>query len=179
MVGCAQDFLKDIKHEEGREVRSWTSHEKKFYEVSFNRIFEEGICHLDGMNLQGISLFEVKNRDLLTYMSEVVYLMGKMSFAESIENCSALERCVFLRTVLERIRPVELKLKPYVEKAMSFSTSTSNSKQMRMFSMLVRILEDEDVAKERVMERARRRALQSSLISELRAQYSEAPEEVQ
>lgn len=51
--------------------------------------------------------------------------------------------------------------------------------QRRMFSMFAEILENEDAAEERVMERARRRALQSSLISDLRAQYSEAPEEVQ
>lgn len=183
MVGSAQNFLSDIRHEEGRE---------------------------------GISLFEVKNRDLLSYMNEVVYLMGQMSFAESIQDCSALERCVFLRTVLERIRPIELKLKPYVEKTMSFSTSTSNSKQVlrpRPHLMKVRdeegdeeseendgqtnnepstvkkyiapklvalrYDENENAAEERVMERARRRALQSSLISDLRAQYSEAPEEVQ
>lgn len=37
--------------------------------------------------------------------------------------------------------------------------------------------EDEEEVEERKLERARRRALQSSLIQDLRAQYSEAPEE--
>ncbi|VDM39761.1 unnamed protein product [Toxocara canis] len=81
-------------------------------------------------NREGISLFEVKNRDLLGYMNEVAFLMGRMSFAESIQDCSALERCIFLRTVLERIRPIEQKLKPYAEKAMSASGTTETSKQM-------------------------------------------------
>lgn len=43
----------------------------------------------------------------------------------------------------------------------------------------VSISEDEEAAMERKIERARRRALQSSLIQDLRAQYSEAPEEFQ
>ncbi|VDK44478.1 unnamed protein product [Anisakis simplex] len=165
---------------------------------------------------EGISLFEVKNRDLLSYMTEVTNLMCQMSFAESIQGCSALERCVFLRTVLERIRPIEQKLKPYVEKSISTSATNTVSKQVlrprpdlmkvgdeeiseesemsddemggRSSSvqkyvppkmMALRYDEDEKAKEERVLEHARRRALESSLISDLRAQYSEAPEELE
>ncbi|VDO46342.1 unnamed protein product [Onchocerca flexuosa] len=47
------------------------------------------------------------------------------------------------------------------------------------YNDIIFITEDEEEMEERKIERARRRALQSSLIQDLRAQYSEAPEEFQ
>lgn len=50
-------------------------------------------------SLQGISLFEVKNRDLLAYTRDLAYLMYQMSFGNSIQADPAIERLVYLRTV--------------------------------------------------------------------------------
>ncbi|KAL3998962.1 Sas10/Utp3/C1D family protein [Acanthocheilonema viteae] len=165
----------------------------------------------------GISFYEVKNRDLLAYTRDLVYLMYQMSIGNSIQGDPAIERLVYLRTVLERMRPIEDRMKSYVEKLISLTSDTAssgtrtlrphperlkvddeseeleseddsdedNSKEMKSKKyvppklMAVHYNEDEEEVEERKMERARRRALQSSLIKDLQAQYSEAPEEFQ
>ncbi|MFH4977625.1 hypothetical protein AB6A40_004334 [Gnathostoma spinigerum] len=160
----------------------------------------------------GISLLEVKNRELLAYMMDITYLMSLMSYGESIQNNSALERLIYLRTVMERIRPLERRLKTQMEKMLSTGTTVNNSEKavrprpdnfesdeasersgdednehetlhaMKKYVppkvMAVRYDEDENEKEDRLKEKSRRRALQSSLIQDLRAQYSEAPEEL-
>ncbi|VDK82519.1 unnamed protein product [Litomosoides sigmodontis] len=165
----------------------------------------------------GISFYEVKNHDLLAYTRDLVYLMYRMSIGDSIQGDPAVERLVYLRTVLERMRPIELKLKSYVEKLMSVASDVANSgtkilrphperltmddegdedgeleskdsnddvsmetkskKYVPPKLVAVHYNEDEEEVEERKMDRARRRAMQSSLIQDLQAQYSEAPEE--
>uniref|UniRef100_A0A1I7VA66 Neuroguidin n=2 Tax=Loa loa TaxID=7209 RepID=A0A1I7VA66_LOALO len=165
----------------------------------------------------GISFYEVKNRDLLAYTRDLVYLMYQMCIGNSIQGDPAIERLVYLRTVLERMRPIEYRMKSHVEKLILLaSDGTSNDvktlrphpEQLKVDDeseelesenssdedasketkpkkyvppklMAVHYNEDEEEVEERKMERARRRALQSSLIQDLRAQYSEAPEEFQ
>uniref|UniRef100_A0A8R1XPV5 Neuroguidin n=1 Tax=Onchocerca volvulus TaxID=6282 RepID=A0A8R1XPV5_ONCVO len=165
----------------------------------------------------GISLYEVKNRDLLAYTRDLIYLMYQMSNGNSIQGDPAIERLVYLRTILERIRPIEHRMKSYVEKLilLTSDTASTNVKTLRPHPdrlkvddeseeleseddgsdenaskakskkyvppklMAVHYNEDEEEMEERKIQRARRRALQSSLIQDLRAQYSEAPEEFQ
>uniref|UniRef100_A0A0R3RG00 Neuroguidin n=1 Tax=Elaeophora elaphi TaxID=1147741 RepID=A0A0R3RG00_9BILA len=165
----------------------------------------------------GISFYEVKNRDLLAYTRDLLYLMYQMSIGNSIQDDPAIERLVYLRTVLERMRPIEHRMKSHVEKLILLASGATNSgtKTLRPHPerlkvddeseelesedgsaeddskktrskkyvppklMAVHYNEDEEEVEERKIERARRRALQSSLIQDLRAQYSEAPEEFQ
>ncbi|VDN04014.1 unnamed protein product [Thelazia callipaeda] len=159
----------------------------------------------------GISLYEVKNHDLLVYTRDLAYLMYVMGDGNSIQGNAAIERLVYLRTVLERTRPIEYKLKNYIERLISLTTDVGIAKVLRPHPeqlqmdderenletddddlatgeakpkkyvppkvMALHYNEDDEEAEARKMERARRRALQSSLIQDLRAQYSEAPEE--
>ncbi|CAG9537834.1 unnamed protein product [Cercopithifilaria johnstoni] len=165
----------------------------------------------------GISFYEVKNHDLLAYTRDLVYLMYQMSIGNSIQGDPAIERLVYLRTVLERMRPIEQRMKSYVEKLVLLASDPTNSgtkilrphperlqvddeneeldlgdggdeddsketkskKYVPPKIMAVHYNEDEEEVERRKMERARRRAMQSSLIQDLQAQYSEAPEEFQ
>ncbi len=54
----------------------------------------------DGIdNREGISLLEVKNRDLLMYMAELVQLMRLISDGVTIEGDATIDRLVHIRTV--------------------------------------------------------------------------------
>lgn len=57
------------------------------------------ICYVYYFFFQGISFYEVKNRDLLAYTRDLVYLMYQMSIGNSIQGDPAIERLVYLRTV--------------------------------------------------------------------------------
>ena len=48
---------------------------------------------------------------MLDYMTNLTYLMLRKSFGKSIENDPSIERTVENRTVLEKMRPIEKKLK--------------------------------------------------------------------
>ncbi|TKR92836.1 hypothetical protein L596_007406 [Steinernema carpocapsae] len=158
-------------------------------------------------NRDGISLLEVKNRDMLSYLTELSYLMGVMSTGESIQDDPSVFRSVKLRTVIERMRPIEVKMKAQIEKLISDGAAAAqksmkprpdmmdveddeeeaegsgsedegkNKKYVPPKVMAMRFDEDEDAKKQRAIERAQRRAMQSSLIQDLREQYSEAPRE--
>ena len=60
---------------------------------------------------QGISFLDLKNDLLMDYNLNLIYLMYKKSCEGKIENDAAIERLCYLRTVLEKIRPIEHKLK--------------------------------------------------------------------
>lgn len=163
----------------------------------------------------GLSLYEVKNHDFLAYMSELAFLMCQISYGESIQGSHAVERSVYLRTVMERMRPIEQKMKAQVEKLTAMALGSTKKaiqhlhprpEMMKIGSnesegsesseeeeatnklatkkyvppKLVAVPYDEDEAakQEKKIEQNRRRAMQSSLIRELRNEYSEAPEEV-
>ncbi|VDD84902.1 unnamed protein product [Enterobius vermicularis] len=165
----------------------------------------------------GISLLEIKNRDLLAYTRELAFLMSQMSSGESIQGSPAIERSVYLRTVLERIRPIGQKMKTQVEKLVhaAYSSKKQNIQELQPHPEMMNFeqeksedlgenrdvdgpqeqankkyvppklvavhyngTKDDEAKNERKLERKRKRALQSSLIQDLRAEYSEAPEEI-
>ena len=68
---------------------------------------------------QGISFLDLKNDLLMDYNLNLIYLMYKKSCEGKIENDTAVERLCHLRTVLEKIRPIEHKLKYQIDKCVS------------------------------------------------------------
>ncbi|CAD5209588.1 unnamed protein product [Bursaphelenchus okinawaensis] len=161
---------------------------------------------LSGEGTGGISLYDLKNHELSAYLLNVGVLMGKMSLGESIEGSSALDELVKLRVVLERIRPIEKKLKTQIDQLLRgnneedkeltmharpdmFDAEGSGSeegegddedtKTLKKYQppMIVPRHFDENGEEKRAkqLERARKKAMQSSLIQDLRAQYSDAP----
>jgi len=72
---------------------------------------------------KGISFLQMKNSLLLEYISNLSYLMLRKTYGKKIEGESAIERLVKLRTVLEKIRPIDQKMRYQVDKLVSIAES--------------------------------------------------------
>ncbi|XP_042204904.1 neuroguidin-like [Homarus americanus] len=65
---------------------------------------------------KGLSLLELKNQSFLSYMGNLTYLTLRKLKGAKIEDDPSVDRLVETRTVLERIRPLEDKLKYQIDK---------------------------------------------------------------
>jgi len=77
---------------------------------------------------QGISFLDLKNGLLLEYNTNLTYLILKKTRGESIEDEKVVERLCYLRTVLEKIRPIEHKLKYQIDKFVKIAETGHVSK---------------------------------------------------
>lgn len=179
----------------------------------------------------GISLFDLKNKMFLSYLVDLTDVFFTKLRGESIaERTGTLERLVEERTVLEKIRPIEHKLKYQVDKLMkvlntgaidqndpmnlkpNFS-SIANGEEGEEGGDIMNLddvdddesdvknhnmadgkkssnggvyvpprlaqmkFEDEHDRKSKALEHAKKRAMNSSIIKELRREFDDAPEE--
>lgn len=67
----------------------------------------------------GISFLEFKNRILLAYLQNEVQVMRRKVCGSQLEGSDSIDRLVEYRTVLEKMRPVQHKLKYQIEKAIA------------------------------------------------------------
>ncbi|KAL4234732.1 hypothetical protein ACF0H5_006374 [Mactra antiquata] len=72
---------------------------------------------------KGISFLEVKYQLLLSYLTNLTYVMLKKSSGKAILGDEAVDRLVEIRTVLEKIRPIDQKLKYQVDKVVRIAVS--------------------------------------------------------
>ncbi|KHJ98647.1 RNA polymerase III subunit RPC82 helix-turn-helix protein [Oesophagostomum dentatum] len=147
---------------------------------------------------------------MINYMAELSLLMSQMGCGKSIKEHPAVFRASKHRIILERIRPIEQKMKSQIDKLtqsthngevktplrarpdqMEFDDESDaeeseedeggEEKKTKKYvppkMVAVRYEEEDNEKQTKAMERAKRRALQSSLVQELRQQYSDAPEE--
>ena len=156
----------------------------------------------------GISFYDVKNHELLAYLADISFLMSKMSMGASIEGDPAIDRLLKRRIILEKMKPIETKLRPQVDRLVGTKSAASTIQQTmraRPDQFVVDDDEDDDEKNEdeenskkyvppkiramqyegdeeekaqRRVEQTKKRMMQSSLIRDLHAQYSEAPEEI-
>uniref|UniRef100_A0A8B9X3Y7 Neuroguidin n=1 Tax=Bos mutus grunniens TaxID=30521 RepID=A0A8B9X3Y7_BOSMU len=173
---------------------------------------------------KGLSLLEVKDQLLLMYLMDLSHLILDKASGGSLQGHPAVLRLVEIRTVLEKLRPLDQKLKYQIDKLVKTAVTGSLSENdplrfkphpSNMMSKLSSEDEEEDEAEEgqsgasgkksgkgtakkyvpprlvpvhydeteaerekKRLERAKRRALSSSVIRELKEQYSDAPEEI-
>lgn len=168
---------------------------------------------------KGISLLEIKYQLMLSYLINLTYLLLWKSQGEHIQGDAAIERLVEIRTVLEKIRPIDQKLKYQIDKLVKTATtgqinendplrfkpnpdnliskldeSESESegeeeKEMKAVKekkyvppKLAPMHYAEDITvkdkTERLLEKAKKRALSSSIMQELKKQYYDGPEEI-
>ncbi|XP_037550179.1 neuroguidin [Nematolebias whitei] len=172
---------------------------------------------------KGLSFLDLRYHLLLFYLQDLTHLIGIKAEGGQIKASAALNRVVTIRTVLEKMRPLDHKLKYQVDKlvrtAVTGSLSENDPLQLRpnpenLISKLsgsesegesgnegasekkaarsggrkyvppkiAPVHYDGDLTetdkKKALMERQRRAALRSSVIQELRQQYSDAPEEI-
>uniref|UniRef100_A0A3B3I5B1 Neuroguidin, EIF4E binding protein n=1 Tax=Oryzias latipes TaxID=8090 RepID=A0A3B3I5B1_ORYLA len=172
---------------------------------------------------KGLSFLDLRYQLMLFYLQDLTHLISIKTAGGKIKESEALDRIVTVRTVLEKMRPLDHKLKYQIDKlvrtAVTGSLAVNDPLQLRpnpenLISKLSESEdsddEDEDKAssakkpathskkyvppkiapmhydgdlteadkKKAQMERQRRAALRSSVIQELRQQYSDAPEEI-
>ncbi|XP_041375639.1 neuroguidin-like [Gigantopelta aegis] len=165
---------------------------------------------------KGISFLETKYHLLLSYLINLTYVLLLKTGGQSIEGDSAINRLIELRTVLEKMRPIEQKLKYQIDKLVKAAqTNTLDDNDPLRFkakpSNLVSKLDDaesdggsgeekeskskayvaprlaavpytgDETAEDRqkrLLEKATRRALSSSMLQELRKEYYDGPEEI-
>ena len=68
---------------------------------------------------QGLSFLDLKNDLMMDYNLNLLFLMYKKSMEGKIEGDKAVERLCHLRTILEKIRPIEHKLKYQIDKCVT------------------------------------------------------------
>lgn len=174
---------------------------------------------------KGLSFLDLRYHLLLFYLQDLTHLISIKTEGGKIKESGALDRLVTIRTVLEKLRPLDHKLKYQIDKlvrtAVTGSLAENDPLQLRpnpenLVSKLSESEESEDEdgnqaasksktpapssgrkyvppriapmhydgdlteadRKKELVERQRRVALRSSLIQELRQQYSDAPEEI-
>ncbi|XP_077951792.1 neuroguidin isoform X1 [Gasterosteus aculeatus] len=171
---------------------------------------------------QGLSFLDLRYHLLLFYLQDLTHLISIKTQGGKIKDSDALNRLVTIRTVLEKMRPLDHKLKYQIDKlvrtAVTGSIAENDPLQLRpnpenLISKLSESEESEGEAgsttenkaapssgrkyvppkiapvhydgdmteadrKKAQSERQRRAALRSSVIQELRQQYSDAPEEI-
>ncbi|KPP61158.1 hypothetical protein Z043_120776 [Scleropages formosus] len=180
---------------------------------------------LSSLTQQGLSFLDLRYQLLLFYLQDVTHLISLKAEGSSIKDSGALHRLVAVRTVLEKMRPLDQKMRYQVDKlvrtAVTGSLAANDPLQFRpnpenLISKLSESEESEDeggAAAERsgskappgaskkyippriapvhyegdmteadrqkeMADKRRRAALRSSVIQELRQQYSDAPEEI-
>jgi len=70
---------------------------------------------------EGISFLQLKNRLLASYTSDLGFLMLKKCSGKGLTGEAAVERLVETRTVLEKIRPIDQKLRYQVDKLVNIA----------------------------------------------------------
>ncbi|KAL1248777.1 hypothetical protein QQF64_022095 [Cirrhinus molitorella] len=172
---------------------------------------------------KGLSFLDLRYHLLLFYLQDITHLISLKTEGESLKDNSAIHRLVTIRTVIEKMRPLDQKLKYQIDKLvrtavtgrlaendplhfrpnpqnlvskLSESENSEDEDEKTESKMLKKPLSgrkyvppriapmhyEEDLPeaarqKERI-EKQKRAALRSSLMQELRQQYSDAPEEI-
>ncbi|XP_068199684.1 neuroguidin [Antennarius striatus] len=171
---------------------------------------------------KGLSFLDLRYHLLLFYLQDLTHLISIKTEGGKIKESEALNRVITIRTVLEKMRPLDHKLKYQIDKllrtAITGSLAENDPLQLRpnpenLISKLSESEESEEETennaqkkaahpsgrkyvppriaavhydgdmteadkKKAQAERQRRAALRSSVIQELRQQYSDAPEEI-
>ncbi|XP_022073430.1 neuroguidin [Acanthochromis polyacanthus] len=197
------------------QVASVTSHVRELLTKVRDGVFKTS---------KGLSFLDLRYHLLLFYLQDLTHLISIKTEGGKIKESDALNRVVTIRTVLEKMRPLDHKLKYQIDKlvrtAVTGSLAENDPLQLRpnpenLISKLGDSGESEDEAetkaasekkaahssgrkyvppkiapmhyegdmteadrKKALVERQRRAALRSSVIQELRKQYSDAPEEI-
>ncbi|KAM4543440.1 neuroguidin isoform 1-T1 [Fundulus diaphanus] len=196
------------------QVASVTSHVRELLTKVKDGVFKTS---------KGLSFLDLRYNLLLFYLQDLTHLIGIKTEGGKIKDSSALSRVVAIRTILEKMRPLDHKLKYQIDKlvrtAVTGSLAENDPLQLRPNpeNLISKLSESEDSGdeaneaasdkraahssgkkyvppkiapvhydgdmteaerKKAQMERQRRAALRSSVIQELRQQYSDAPEEI-
>lgn len=172
----------------------------------------------------GLSFLEMKVHLVLEYLINLTYTMLLKMDGHSLDGQPCIQRLVEIRTVLEKIRPINKKLTYQIDKLIKLATTDLSKGELHPLSFKPNLAnlaskdeaddgggdnENNDVdadgrgtteqqqgvyvppkvtavpydednlsKKEKRMEKARQRSLNSTLLQDLRSEYGEAPDEI-
>uniref|UniRef100_A0A1B0D5Z0 Uncharacterized protein n=1 Tax=Phlebotomus papatasi TaxID=29031 RepID=A0A1B0D5Z0_PHLPP len=75
----------------------------------------------------GLSFLEIKYHMLLTYLINLTYVVLRKCSGQTIENDPSIDRLIEIRTVLEKIRPIDHKLRYQIDKLVKTAQVTPSS----------------------------------------------------
>lgn len=168
---------------------------------------------------KGLSFLEMKYQMLLSYLINLTYIVLRKCSGEKIQSDPSIDRLIEIRTVLEKIRPIDSKLKYQIDKLVTTaavgltSEDDPQSYHANPSNLVSKIDESQydsseasDIGEEKkeksnvyvppklaavhfdeasridsekkTKERSRKQFLNSSVMRELREEYSEAPLEI-
>ncbi|KAF9415931.1 hypothetical protein HW555_006563 [Spodoptera exigua] len=172
---------------------------------------------------KGLSFLEMKYQMLLSYLINLTYIVLRKCSGERIESDPSIERLIEIRTVLEKIRPIDSKLKYQIDKLVKTAvvggtseddpqayhanpanlvskinesaeessessdegeTKTDKASKSNIYvpPKLAAVHFDESTSRvdndKKMKEKSKKQFLNSSIMRELREEYSEAPLEV-
>uniref|UniRef100_A0A3P9C100 Neuroguidin, EIF4E binding protein n=1 Tax=Maylandia zebra TaxID=106582 RepID=A0A3P9C100_9CICH len=163
---------------------------------------------------KGLSFLDLRYHLLLFYLQDLTHLISIKTEGGKIKDSDALDRVVTIRTILEKMRPLDHKLKYQIDKLVRTAVTGSLDKCLFVFLQLSESESEDETENEAAsekkaahssgkkyippkiapvhydgdmteadkkkakLERHRQAALRSSVIQELRQQYSDAPEEI-
>lgn len=172
---------------------------------------------------KGISFLDIKNQMLLSYLIDMTYLMLIKIQGQQICGDEVINRLVEHRTVIEKMRPIDYKLKYQIDKLIKISTTGNINEDdpLRLRPQLDKLDDDQEMdnddddddepqksnkqamdsdvknvgkymvpkvaamkyemeeeKKKKALERAKKRAMSSSIIQELKREFDDGPEEV-
>ncbi|XP_059616232.1 neuroguidin [Phlebotomus argentipes] len=79
----------------------------------------------------GLSFLEIKYHMLLTYLINLTYVVLRKCSGQTIENDPSIDRLIEIRTVLEKIRPIDHKLRYQIDKLVKTAQNTPASGTLR------------------------------------------------
>ncbi|CAH2988821.1 unnamed protein product [Chilo suppressalis] len=172
---------------------------------------------------KGLSFLEMKYQMLLSYLINLTYIVLRKCSGEKIESDPSIDRLIEIRTILEKIRPIDSKLKYQIDKLVKtavvgvVSEDDPQSYHANPANLINKVKSSEDESSEdsdddgnindkvkksniyippklaavhyddslsrtdidkKNKERSKKQFLNSSVMRELREEYSEAPLEV-
>ncbi|XP_062335477.1 neuroguidin isoform X2 [Osmerus eperlanus] len=197
------------------QVAAVTSHIRDLLKKTQDGVFQTA---------KGLSFLDLRYQLLLFYLQDVTHLISIKSQGGSVGESGALQRLVTVRTVLEKMRPLDQKLRYQIDKLVRTAVTGSLAENDPLHfrpnpeNLISKLSESEDSGedtgtkteefgkkapssdrkyvppkiapmhyegdlteadrKKEQADRQRRAALRSSVIQELRQQYSDAPEEI-
>lgn len=75
---------------------------------------------------QGLSFLEMKYNMLLGYLINLTYVVLRKCSGEKIEDDPCIDRLIEIRTVLEKVRPIDHKLKYQIDKLVKTAVTGTN-----------------------------------------------------
>lgn len=82
---------------------------------------------------QGLSFLEMKYNMLLSYLINLTYIVLRKCSGEKIDGDPCIDRLVEIRTVLEKIRPIDHKLKYQIDKLVKTAVTGADANDPIMF----------------------------------------------